>query len=189
MIEITDKDAYQMFSGMQGQKTGRMLPSNSLTTGYCIRKYTAYNPDGSGNLDGDLKQVILRTADIYLVLAEAKIRLSGPGTADAEINAVRQRAGLAAIHGAGMKELMHERRVELGGENTRFFDLMRWDKAGIVDVTTIFSKPKTASPLDPYNGAVVVPGRTFTKPKNYYSPIPQVVIDESKGVLKQRDGF
>jgi hypothetical protein len=66
---------------------------------------------------------------------------------------------------------------------------MRWDKAGIVDVTTIFNKPKTASPLDPYNGAVVVPARTFTKPKNYYSPIPQIVIDQSKGVLKQRDGY
>mgnify|MGYP003338960124 CR=1 FL=1 len=189
MIEITDKDAYQMFAGKVGQMTGRMLPSNSLTTGYCIRKYTAYNPDGSGNLDGDLKQVILRTADIYLVLAEAKIRLSGPGSGDAEINAVRQRAGLPTVSGAGMKELMHERRVELGGENTRFFDLMRWDKAGIIDAATIFNKPKTASPLDPYGGAVVVPARTFIKPKNYYFPIPQVVIDESKGVLKQRDGY
>ena len=56
MIEITDKDAYQMFTGKTGQLTGRMLPSNSLTTGYNLRKYTAYNPDGSGSLDGDLKQ-------------------------------------------------------------------------------------------------------------------------------------
>jgi hypothetical protein len=185
LIEITSKDTYQMFAGMLGQYTGRMLPSHSLTTGYCIRKYTAYNADGSGNLDGNLKQPILRTADIYLIVAEAKIRLNGAGAGDAEINAVRQRAGLTAISGAGMPQLIHERRVELGGENIRFFDLLRWDKANIINVDTIFSKPKKASPLEPYNGAVVVPARTFTRPKNYYMPIPQMIIDESKGVLKQ----
>lgn len=189
LIQITDKDAYQVFAGMEGQYTGRMLPSNSLTTGYCIRKYTAYNPDGSGNLDGDLKQPILRTADIYLVVAEAKIRLSGAGAGDAEINALRARVGLSPVSGAGMPQLIHERRVELGAENTRFYDLLRWDKDGIVNVDTIFGKPKTASPLEPYNGAVVVPARTFVRPKNYYFPIPQVVIDESKGVLKQNPNY
>ena len=189
LIEITNKDAFQMFAGMEGQSTGRMLPSNSLTTGYCIRKYTAYNPDGSGNLDGDLKQPILRTADIYLVVAEAKIRVSGAGAGDAEINKVRQRAGLSALTGAGMPQLIHERRVELGGENIRFFDLLRWDKANIIKADTIFNKPKKASPLPPYNGAEVIPARTFTRPKNYYMPIPQVVIDESKGVLKQNPNY
>ena len=189
LIEITDKDAYQMFAGKEGQFTGRMLPSNSLTTGYCLRKYTAFNPDNSGNLDGDLKQPILRTADIYLVVAEAKIRLSGAGAGDAEINAVRTRAGLPEIHGAGMKQLIHERRVELGGENTRFQDLLRWDKVNIVNLDTIFSKPKTASPLEPYNGAVVVNPRVFKRPKNYYFPIPQVIIDESKGVLIQNPNY
>jgi len=189
MIEITDKDAYQMFAGKEGQSTGRMLPSNSLTTGYCIRKYTAYNPDGSGNLDGDLKQPILRTADVYLVVAEAKIRQSGAGSGDNEINAVRARTGLSDVSNAGMPELIHERRVELGAENIRFFDLLRWDKAGIINVDTIFNKPKSASPLPPYNGAVVIPARTFTRPKNYYMPIPQVVIDESKGILKQNPDY
>jgi hypothetical protein len=189
LIEITDKDAYQMFAGKEGQHTGRMLPSNSLTTGYCLRKYTAFNPDNSGSLDGDLKQPILRTADIYLVVAEAKIRLSGAGAGDAEINVVRTRAGLSEIHGAGMAQLIHERRVELGGENNRFQDLLRWDKDKIINLDTIFNKPKSASPLPPYNGAVVIPGRTFQRPKNYYFPIPQVVIDESKGVLKQNPNY
>jgi len=189
LIEITDKDAYQMFAGKEGQLTGRMLPSNSLTTGYCLRKYTAFNPDNSGALDGDLKQLILRTADIYVVVAEAKIRLSGAGAGDAEINTVRTRAGLPAISGAGMPQLIHERRVELGGENNRFQDLLRWDKDKIINLDTIFNKPKTASPLPPYNGAVVVAGRTFQRPKNYYFPIPQVVIDQSKGVLKQNQYY
>jgi hypothetical protein len=185
MITITSQDAYQMFAGMTGKSTGRMLPSNSPTTGYCLRKYTAYNPDGSGNLDGDLKQPLLRTADIYLLVAEAKIRTSGAGAGDAEIKAVRERAGLTAISGATINDLIHERRVELGGENTRFQDLLRWDKKGIVNLDTIVGKPKYASPLPPFNGAAALPGRTFVRPKNYYSPIPQIIIDESKGVITQ----
>ena len=189
MVKIEASDAYQMFTGKAGQMTGRMLPGNSPTTGYCIRKYTAYNPDGSGNLDGDLKQPLLRTADIYLLVAEAKIRTSGAGAGDNEIRAVRERAGLTGITGATINDLIHERRVELGGENTRFQDLLRWDKAGVVNLDTIVGKPKYASPLPPYNGAVALPARTFTRPKNYYWPIPQVVIDESKGVITQNPNY
>src|SRR2546423_257188 len=96
-----------------------------LTTGYCLRKYTAFNPANSGSLDGDPKQSILRSQIFYLVVAEAKIRLSGAGAGNAEINVVRTRAGLPEIHGAGMPQLIHERRVELGGENNRFQDLLR----------------------------------------------------------------
>lgn len=188
LIKISSGDAYQMFAGKEDELTGRMLPSNS-TTGYVIRKYTAYDPGDGGNLDGDLKQPLLRTADIYLLVAEAKIRTSGAGAGDAEIRAVRERAGLTGLTGATINDLIHERRVELGGENTRFQDLLRWDKAGVVNLDTIVGKPKLASPLPPYNGASVLPARTFTRPKNYYWPIPQVVIDESKGVITQNPNY
>ncbi|MBC7628388.1 RagB/SusD family nutrient uptake outer membrane protein [Ferruginibacter sp.] len=181
-------NAYPVFKSRAGQQTGRLLPNQSLS-GYYIKKYTAYTSDGTGQLNNDLKQPILRTADIYLVVAEAKIRQSGAGAGDAEINAVRTRAGLPAVSGATIQQLMHERRVELGGENIRFFDMLRWDKAGIINLTSIFNHPKLASPLPPYNGVVLVPARTFSKPKNYYCPIPQKVIDESKGILKQNPNY
>ena len=96
---------------------------------------------------------------------------------------------MPTITGAGIKQLIHERRVELGGENVRFQDLLRWDKAKLINLDTIFNKPKKASPLQPYNGAVVVPARVFQRPKNYYMPIPQVVIDESKGVITQNPDY
>lgn len=188
MNTISATDAYQMFAGMEGQSTGRMLPSYS-TTGYCIRKYSAYMPSGDGNIDFDLKQPLLRSSDVYLLLAEAKIRLNGNGSGDAEINAVRNRAGLKSITGAGMPELIHERRVELAGENIRWQDLLRWDKDKLVNLDTIVSKPKAGQPLPPYNGAVVIPARTFTRPKDYYMPLPQEVIDESKGVIKQNSNY
>ena len=146
-------------------------------------------PNGDGNLNYDLKQPLLRTAEIYLIVAEAKIRQSGPGSGDAEINAVRQRAGLSKVSNAGMQQLMHEKRVELGGENVRWQDLLRWDKDKVINLDTIVGKPKKASPLAPYNGAVIIPARTFVRPKNYYMPIPQQIIDESKGVIKQNPNY
>jgi len=188
LSEIGAADAYQMFSGMVGQSTGRMLPSMS-TTGYCIRKYSAFMPGGDGGVNYDLKQPVLRSADVYLLVAEAKIRLNGAGKGDAEINAVRARAGLTAISGAGMPQLIHERRVELGGENVRHQDLLRWDKDKIINLDTIYGKAKLASPLAPYNGTVVVPARTFVRPKHYYMPLPQQIIDESKGVIKQNPNY
>ncbi|MEO8413904.1 MAG: RagB/SusD family nutrient uptake outer membrane protein [Ginsengibacter sp.] len=188
LVTIGAGDAFQMFAGKEGQSTGRLLPSMS-TTGYFIRKYTAYLPDNSGGLDFNLKQPILRTSDVYLLVAEAKIRTSGPGSGDAEINTVRARAGLLPVSNAGMPQLIHERRVELGGENIRWQDLLRWDKDKIINLDTIVSRPKTSSPLAPFNGAAVIPPRVFTRPKNYYMPLPQEIIDESKGVIKQNPNY
>ncbi len=185
---IGSGDAYQMFTGETGQSTGRMLPSMS-TTGYCIKKYTAFMPSGDGGIDYDLKQPLLRSSDVYLLVAEAKIRLNGPGAGDAELNVVRQRAGLVGVSGAGMPQLIHERRVELAGENIRWQDLLRWDKDKIVDLDTIVSKPKTASPLAPYFGDTIIPARTFVRPKDYYMPIPQEIIDESKGIILQNPNY
>jgi len=102
---------------------------------------------------------------------------------------VRQRAGLPAITGAGMPQLIHEKRVELGGENVRWQDLLRWDKDKLINLDTIVGRTKAASPLPPYNGTVIIPARTFTRPKDYYMPIPQEIIDESKGVIKQNSNY
>jgi hypothetical protein len=112
-------------------------------------------------------------------VAEAKIRSTGAGAGDDEINLVRARAGLLPISNAGMPELIRERRVELFGENQRHQDLMRWDKAGIVDIVKIYGEDR--GQFDP--------PRTFIKPKHYYFPIPQTEIDISNGVLIQNEGY
>ena len=188
LIPITSSDAYQMFAGKQGQSTGRLLPSMS-TTGYVLRKYTAYVADGSGSVDFNLKQPILRASDVYLLVAEAKIRLNGPGSGDAEINAVRTRVGLDPVANAGMPQLIHERAVELGGENIRWQDLLRWDKDKIINLDTIVNKPRRSSPLPPYNNSIVLPARVFTRPKDYYMPIPQKIIDQSGGIITQNPNY
>ncbi|GAA0557325.1 RagB/SusD family nutrient uptake outer membrane protein [Chitinophaga japonensis] len=156
-------------------------------TGYHYRKFCRWLK--SGGLDYSMKTPLLRAADVYLLVAEAKIRTLGPGAGDAEINAVRRRASTAlpAVSGAGMTELMHERRVELSGENQRHQDLMRWDKAQLIDITTYYNKPKLT-----YNGTQEPIGgapRTFVRPKHYYFPLPQQEIDRSKGVLIQNPNY
>jgi hypothetical protein len=156
-------------------------------SGYHYKKFCAWKP--SGGLDYSLKTPLMRSADIYLLVAEAKIRSKGAGAGDAEINAVRRRASatLAPVANAGMKELMHERRVELCGENERHQDLIRWDKAKLVDIASIYSMPKLA-----YDGSVIArggTGRKFNRPKHYYFPMPQQEIDRSRGVLVQNPNF
>ncbi len=146
-------------------------------TGYHFRKFASWRP--TGGLDDGQNVPVLRTADVYLLVAEAKIRLNGAGTGDAELNAVRTRAGLPAKTGATIEDLIHERRVELAGENQRHQDLMRWDKAGIIDIVSHYQ-------IDRGN---FKPPRNFQRPKHYYFAIPQVEIDRSNGVLVQRPEY
>ena len=149
----------------------------SPTTGYHFQKWAAWRD--AGGLDLNMNLPMLRSADVYLLVAEAKIRSDGNG--DAEINAVRARASqdLPPVSNATMEDLIHERRVELAGESQRHFDLMRWDRAGIVDIVAIYGEDR-----GPYD-----PTRTFVRPKHYFYAIPQNQIDVSDGVLEQNPGY
>lgn len=162
--------------------------SDLSSTGYSFRKYAVFFPfnsaEGTGP-DHNYAVPLMRSADIYLLVAEAKIRTLGAGAGDALINIVRKRASplLIPVAGAGMTQLIHERRVELAGEGERHQDLMRWDKKNIVDIAAIYNLPKSKSPIDQAKTV------TFVRPKHYYYPIPQVEIDKSNGVLKQNPNF
>ena len=161
----------------RGDKGLTEFTADLTATGYAQTKYATFKSDG--NLDQNQNVPILRSADVYLIVAEAKIRDNGAGAGDVEINAVRDRVNMPPISNAGMPELIHERRVELFGENQRHQDLMRWDKAGIVDIVAIYGEDR--GQFDP--------PRTFVKPKHYYFPIPQREIDLSNGVLLQNEGY
>lgn len=144
-------------------------------TGYHFQKYASWR--ATGGLDNGQNVPILRSADIYLLVAEAKIRSGQNG--DAELNAVRQRSGLSPITNATMEHIIHERRVELAGENQRHQDLIRWDKANLVDIAAIYAEDR--GQFDPV--------RNFQRPKHYLFAIPQREIDLSNGVLEQNPGY
>jgi hypothetical protein len=161
----------------RGAKGVTEFTQDLSATGYSLNKFADFKDDG--NTNGDINVNVLRAADVYLLVAEAKIRKDGAGSGDAEINEVRARAGLPPVSNAGMPELIHERRVELFGENQRHQDLMRWDRAGIVDIVQIYGEDR--GQFDP--------PRVFVRPKHYYFPIPQSEIDISNGVLIQNEGY
>jgi hypothetical protein len=85
-----------------------------------------------------------------------------------------------------MKAIMRERRLELGLEGFRFFDLVRWGLAGATlgNVST----PGT------YFGDEVIrrpylSDAKFTPGRDEYFPIPQTEINLSGGVYQQNPGY
>ena len=149
---------------------------------------------------------IIRFADVLLMAAECEI--DGGGSLEQArqyVNLVRTRAGKAGTYvpEASAKYVINqyavpwvsatdarnavrfERKLELGMEGHRFFDLVRW---GIADVTInaflAYEKPKLSAG---YGAA------TFVKGKSEYFPIPQTQIDlQTTGgasTLKQNPGY
>lgn len=160
-----------------GERGPTEYTADLSSTGYHFRKFATWRP--TGGLNGSQNVPVLRASDVYLMVAEAKIRQSGPGAGDEEINAVRARVGLNPVNGAGMPELIHERRVELSGENQRHQDLMRWDKAGFIDIVQHYQEDR----------GTFKPPRAFQRPKHYYFALPQREIDLSNGVLEQNSNY
>ena len=131
---------------------------------------------------------IIRFADVLLMAAEAEVEAGSPAKALEYVNRVRARAakpstwvpGADANYEIGLyptnlsqaearMAVRFERKLELGMEGHRFFDLVRW---GIADQTLNaflnYEKPKLSAT---YGSA------SFVKGKNEYFPIPQVQID------------
>ncbi len=79
-----------------------------------------------------------------------------------------------------------ERRLELGMEGSRFFDLVRYGTAD-VELNAYANHERSVS------GYTLLNGATFVKGKNEYYPVPQDQIDKSfdkgQATLKQNPGY
>jgi hypothetical protein len=79
---------------------------------------------------------VIRLSEVYLNRAEARARQGQDAAAQADLNLIRQRAGVADVTATGsalLDAIALERRIELGYEGHRIHDLMR-NKMDIVRV-------------------------------------------------------
>jgi hypothetical protein len=186
--------AYQQFSpsGTVSGAKGHNLPTRSFYALYNdsdLRK-TAYVgataagvpfckklklPTTAPN-DGGSDWVVLRYADVILMLAEIENETGNTSEAATLLNQVRTRAGLSGTPANtqdGLREAIElERRLELIGEGHRWYDLLRTGKA--------------VSTMNAWFAAQSIP-KTIDA-NNLLMPIPQSQVDTDPTLL-QNPGY
>lgn len=117
--------------GNRNTLIGQTAPPGNLWYG----KLYYRNPTGTD------PAYIIRVAELYLIRAEARAKQAGKlADAIADLNAVRDRAGLAptiaATQAAVLLAIENERRLEFAFESDRWFDLVRTGRAkDVLNVT------------------------------------------------------
>lgn len=136
--KFDDADARKLFWGPETSTTAPMdlLDIKDFKTGWSAHKFTNVASDGSVPTDNNKPSTdlpIFRSADAYLMLAEAALR-GATTVSDAEAikawSDVRMRAGLSGISNAdyNLDKLLDERGFELYWECWRRSDLIRFGK-------------------------------------------------------------
>lgn len=151
-------------------------------TGYQFKKYIL-KEDMAYNDRCHINFILMRYADVLLMFAEAENEVNGPTEAAYNaVNQVRSRARgnnpdiLPDLKGLSREELREvirrERRMELAGENLRYFDILRWRIA-----ETVLNGPVNGMDYrDAATGemkTILVENRKFDPAKNYLWPIPE----------------
>ncbi|MEL6674311.1 MAG: RagB/SusD family nutrient uptake outer membrane protein [Bacteroidota bacterium] len=120
---------------------------------------------------------VIRLSEIYMIRAEARYRTGNETGAQADVDAIRQRAWptAAAVTATGtalLDEIEKEKRVELMFEGHRLWDLMRWQR-GVTrtDCTAPTSACDVAYPND-----------------RFILPMPQNEIDANPNIA-QNPGY
>lgn len=137
-----------------------------------------YGEDPESTGDGSqIDWIVYRYADVLTLLSEAIVRNSGSVTQEAVdlLNQVHTRAKLEpyktsdfASKEAFLDAVLLERGHELWWEGARRSDLIRHGK---------------------YIQDAIDRGSSTTKPEYVLFPLPQSVIDEGKGIIKQNPGY
>lgn len=170
-----------------GNQNGDTVVFNGVAQKVSWRKYMLLYKqtfDQAQFHPGGNNQRIIRYSEVLLMLAECENEMNNPAGAIAYLNQVRDRPGVLMPHyptaqyPTGNKTqiqvaIMHEKSVELGGEQVRNRDLLRWRKKGYL----------TVEPLS-----------YFQVGRDELLPIPQQEIDNnpllgSGGVNAQNNGY
>ncbi|MCD0468769.1 RagB/SusD family nutrient uptake outer membrane protein [Flavobacterium sp. JAS] len=135
-------------------KGTKVMIASNFTTSAGIRragwkKYQNYYIREDEATRSSINFKVMRYADVLLMKAECENQRAGGSqtTAIAYIKEVRDRANLAtnitATKDAVFKAIVHERKVEFAGEQSRFDDIMRWGNASTELAGTGFQAGKS----------------------------------------------
>lgn len=121
----------------------------------------------------DEYHIELRLAEVFLIRAEARANLGNLLGGIEDLDAVRERAGLAAtVPDISMDELhkaiQRERRIELFTEGNRLFDLKRWGITGSVLGKLDYKKWRDTDVL---------------------YPVPESQLQQNTNLLPQNEGY
>lgn len=180
--------------------------SNGLY-GYYVTLKQNVDPDCGYLVKGSwwgtpMNRIVFRYADVLLERAEAYAQLNETGEAIKLVNEIRKRAkqstgmianypsdygvkfNISTYNGTysqeeALKIVKMERRLEMGMESERFFDLVRWGEAEKV-LNKYFAEET--------NNCSIYGDAHFTKNKNEYLPIPYSQVAASNGHYTQNIG-
>ncbi len=117
---------------------------------------------------------ILRFGEILLIHAEAALATGRQSEAVADIQRLRTRAGLTdTITSITREQIWQERRVEMGMEYDRYFDLVRQEAVQAGRATAAFAAD----------------GKVWVKGKHEVFPIPAIQIQLSNNRLEQNPNY
>ena len=126
-------------------------------------------PFGDPSPNGGSNDRVIRYADVLLMHAEAAYRAGDEAAAKTSLNKVRSRVAIPPISATGtalLDAIYRERRIELGLEAHRFFDLVRTKRA-----------------------ATVLGSLGFQAGTHDLFPIPQSQILATNGAISQNPGY
>ena len=180
--------------------------SNGLY-GYYVTLKQNVDPDCGYLVKGSwwgtpMNRIVFRYADVLLERAEAYVQLNETGEAIKLVNEIRKRAkqstgmianypsdygvkfNISTYNGTysqeeALKIVKMERRLEMGMESERFFDLVRWGEAEKV-LNKYFAEET--------NNCSIYGDAHFTANKNEYLPIPFSQVAASDGHYTQNIG-
>lgn len=161
---------------------GRLFDKTWSPTGFLIRKHQQELTEAPNKSDGGLNFVAIRYADVLLWYAEALNESGHSDQALVPLNRVRKRARESYLYDSSQvgfpniplgllpdvtmlsqfdlrAAIQHERRVELGFEFHRYFDMIRWGR--VYATQALADKPN------------------FNYDLNKHFPIPQIERDRN----------
>lgn len=159
------------------------LPTNTISRKYECSPSEYWLPMSGRHQEGPMNVRLIRFADVVLMAAEAALKTGDNTKALNYVNQVRTRARLSGDTGypvdlttVAFEDIVHERRLELAMESSRFFDLVRWNLAEkFISGTTLAAMG---------DGMEV----NFVKGKHEFFPIPEQETQKATG-LEQYDAW